>query len=97
MKESSTYQAIYAEGMGEGAISEARKLLRIQGDDAFGEPDSRTIARIERIDDLDTLEELLMRVLKVTSWQELFSSPRAASSLTLIQRKRFLLRLRTGE
>src|SRR5262245_45073605 len=62
IKESSTYQAILeegrAEGLIEGAVAEARKLLRLRGDDAFGPPDARTAAAIERLDDLARLEEL---------------------------------------
>jgi predicted transposase YdaD len=38
MTESSTYQAILEEGRAEGAVAEAKKLLRLQGDDAFGPP-----------------------------------------------------------
>src|SRR4051794_36783067 len=60
MKESSTYQAILEEGriegrtegrtMGrtEGAIAEAKKILRIQGDEAFGPPDARTASALEQ-------------------------------------------------
>jgi hypothetical protein len=79
MKESSTYQAIVeegrAEGMVQGAVAEAKKVLRLQGDDAFGPPDARTAAAIERLDDLPRLEELLKRVRTAGSWQELFGPP----------------------
>lgn len=71
MRESSTYQAILEEGRGEGAIAEAKKVLRLQGDGAFGVPDARTVAAIERIGDLTQLEDLLRRVRAATSWQEL--------------------------
>jgi predicted transposase YdaD len=71
MKESSTYQAILEEGRGEGAVAEAKKLLRLQGDDAFGPPDARTAATIERINDLAQLEDLARRMRSATSWQEL--------------------------
>lgn len=71
MKESSTYQAILEEGRGEGAVAEAKKVLRLQGDDAFGAPNARTAAVIERINDLAQLENLLRRVRSATSWQEL--------------------------
>src|SRR6266849_5488483 len=50
MKESSTYQAILEEGRSEGAVAEARKVLRLQGEEAFGPPDARTAAQIERLD-----------------------------------------------
>jgi predicted transposase YdaD len=79
MKESSTYQAILeegrAEGRTEGAVVEAKKLLRLLGDDAFGLPDLRTAARIERLKDLPQLEELLRRVRTAGNWQELLSQP----------------------
>jgi predicted transposase YdaD len=79
MKESSTYQAILAEGLAEGmtkglalgAVAEAKKVLRFQGDEAFGPPDPRTASRIERLDDLARLEELLKRVRTAGNWEEL--------------------------
>jgi predicted transposase YdaD len=79
MKESSTYQAILAEGRAEGrtegrtegAIAEAKRVLRLQGDDAFGPPDARLAAAIERLNDLTRLEELLKRVRTAESWQQL--------------------------
>lgn len=83
MKESSTYQAIlekgyveaYAEAYYEGMLAEAKRILRLLGDDAFGPPDARTAARIERINDVARLEELVMRMLTATSWQELLRRP----------------------
>ncbi len=91
MKESSTYQAILEEGrqlgrqMGlmegrsEGAVAEAKKLLRIAGSRRFGAPDAPTMAVLERIEDLVRLEDLFNRVDTVTSWQELFGPPVADS------------------
>lgn len=83
MKESSTYQAILEEGRQEGrqegrtegAVAEAKKVLRLQGDAAFGPPDARTIAAIERVNHLRDLEDLLQRVRAARSWQELFNPP----------------------
>jgi predicted transposase YdaD len=72
MKESATYQAILEEGRGEGAVAEARKLLRLRGEEVFGPADARIIAAIERLNDLMQLEELFKRVRRVGSWQELF-------------------------
>ncbi len=71
MKESSTYQAILSEGKTEGAVAEAKKVLRLLGDDAFGLPDARTAKVIERLDDLAQLEELLKRVRTAESWRDL--------------------------
>ena len=75
MKESSTYQMILeegrAEGRTEGAVSEARKLLRRAGDGFFVHPDDRTAAAIDQIDDLARLESLFDRLRSATNWQEL--------------------------
>jgi predicted transposase YdaD len=77
MKESSTYQAILEEGRmegrTEGAVDEARKVLRLLGDHAFGPPDSRTAAAIEQLNDLTHLEDLLQHMRTATSWQELLA------------------------
>jgi predicted transposase YdaD len=79
MKESSTYQAILAEGMAEGIaqgeLREARKLLRIFGDSRFGPPDAQTATAIERIPDLAQLEELCQRMGAAGSWQEVLGQP----------------------
>jgi predicted transposase YdaD len=87
MKESSTYQAILeegraegrvegrAEGQTEGAVVEARKVLRLLGDEAFGPPDARTAAEIDQCADLARLEELLRRLRTAGSWQELLGQP----------------------
>lgn len=79
MKESSTYQAILEEGRSEGAVAEAKRVLRFQGDDAFGAPDARTAAAIERINELAKLEDLLRRLRSATSWQDLLGPSRAGS------------------
>jgi hypothetical protein len=81
MKESSTYQAILEEGRAEGelrgALTEARKLLRFFGERAFGPPDARTTAAIDRIEDLARLEEMCDRLSTAGSWQALLSLPAA--------------------
>jgi hypothetical protein len=79
MKESSTYQAILEEGRAEGqiqgAIAEARRVLLLQGEEAFGPPDARITGIIERLNHLPRLEEYLKRMRAAGSWQELFDSP----------------------
>jgi predicted transposase YdaD len=79
MKESSTYQAILeegrTEGQAQGALAEARKLLRLRGEEALGPADARVIAVIEQINDLTQLEALFQRIRNVGSWQELFGQP----------------------
>jgi predicted transposase YdaD len=87
MRESATYQAILeegrtvgrSEGRAEGAIAEARKLLRVFGDRAFGAPDEPTATTIEQIADLARLEDLFRRASSVTSWQELLAQPTGRS------------------
>lgn len=74
MKESSTYQAI----LEEGAVAEARKLLRAFGERAYGAPDARTAAIIEGIDDLARLEELCNQLPVSESWQQLLGQPPAS-------------------
>jgi hypothetical protein len=83
MKESTTYQAILEEGeakgvakgiaMGkaEGAVSEARKLLLLQGEKLFGPPDADTATTIGRIDNLRRLEDLTVRLLDAHNWRDL--------------------------
>jgi predicted transposase YdaD len=79
MKESSTYQAILEEGRQEGrqegAVAEAKKVLRLQGDVTFGVPDAQTEAAIEQIVELTRLEALLKRLPSVTNWQDLLGTP----------------------
>ena len=77
MKESSTYQAILAEGRAEGAVGEAKRVLRLQGDEDFGSPDARTASLIDGLDDLARLEELLLRIRTAENWEELLAPPRA--------------------
>ncbi len=88
MRESSTYQAILeegrtegrtegrSEGLAEGQLAEARKVLRLQGDEAFGTPDGPTTAAIERIKDLRRLEAMLKRVRTARNWQDLLGARR---------------------
>jgi predicted transposase YdaD len=80
MKESSTYQAILAEGeaRGEvkGALAEAKKLLRQMGEGHLGRPDAATEAILAGLHDLRHLEDLLRRLGSVTSWQDLLQPPR---------------------
>ena len=79
MKESSTYQAILEEGRNEGALTEAKKMLHLLGEEAFGPPDARIAALIERLNDLVELEDVLKRIRTAGSWRELFG-PSASGS-----------------
>jgi predicted transposase YdaD len=79
MKESVTYQAILEEGealgitKGEakGALGEAKKILRLQGEKRFGPADATTVAALEGINDLGKLEHFLVSLDNVDSWQAL--------------------------
>ena len=86
MKESTTYQAIIAEGKAEGiaegkaegviqgALDQARKLLLRQGGIRFGPPSKANLAALKRIIDLARLEDLSERLLIVDSWQDLLKT-----------------------
>ncbi len=81
MKESSTYQAILEEGGWRrtvGALEEAKRVLRLQGDAAFGLPDQRTATLIERLDNLARLEDMLQRVRTAESWKDVLDPPGSA-------------------
>jgi hypothetical protein len=61
-------------------VAEAKKVLRLLGEEAFGPPDARLTALIERLNDLAKLEDLLRRIRTAGSWRELLgqtaTSPR---------------------
>lgn len=69
MRESTTYQAI----LEEGRVDELHRMILRQGRERFGEADETFRQDIEAITDIDTLEELSLRLLKVSSWAELLS------------------------
>ncbi len=79
MRESSTYQAILAEGEARGLAegeargraAEARRILLRLGHKRFGPPDTRTRAALERIADPDQIERMTDRVLDGASWDDL--------------------------
>ncbi len=78
IEESSVYQGILkkgeAKGRVEGAVDQARTTLLRQGGKRLGPPDERIIARIEEITEQDRLDELLDRIVDVSSWDELLAS-----------------------
>ena len=75
MKESSTYQAIVEEGRCEGRIAETRKLLLLVGTARFGPPDEPTRAAVERMNNIELLEGLFIRLANVSGWHDLLASP----------------------
>ncbi|HBI45291.1 MAG TPA: hypothetical protein DDY78_20925 [Planctomycetales bacterium] len=86
MKESSTYQAIVEEGRiegiargkAEGAVAEFKKMLRMIGEQAFGAPDTATLTAIEKLNNLERLEDLLKRVRTADGWADLSGRPASA-------------------
>jgi hypothetical protein len=70
MKESTTYQAIVAEGR----TAEARRLLLMLGEQQFGAVDADTRAAVESIGAVERLEELVRKVSRAGSWQELLAA-----------------------
>jgi predicted transposase YdaD len=79
MKESVTYQAILeegkAEGIAEGSLKEARKMVLLMGRSHLRQPASpQVVAALEAITEASQLEELGIRLLQVSSWQELLGA-----------------------
>jgi predicted transposase YdaD len=76
MRQSTTYQAILREGrqegMIEGRVTEAQRLLLRLGTKRFGPPDAATVAATEAIHDIDRLESLGERILEpdLRGWEE---------------------------
>ncbi len=77
MKESTTYQAILQEGLVEGAVHEARKLLLRMGNKKLGRPSARVEAALRKITDLDRLESLIERLGTVEIWHALLMEAKA--------------------
>jgi len=81
MQESTTYQAILREGRKEGLIegrlSEAQRMLLLQGEVRFGAPDEPTRNAIEAIRDLEHLERMSKRILdaSIVDWDGLLDTP----------------------
>jgi predicted transposase YdaD len=75
MEESVTYQAIVRRGREEGRVEGERRVLLLQGEAKFGSPDAATRAAIQSISDLARLDELAVRLMSVSSWQDLLTLP----------------------
>lgn len=76
MEESTTYQAIIRKGAAQGELNEARKLLLRLGQSHFqreAPPDVQS--RVEAMQDLDQLEQFILRVTQLRSWDELLPAP----------------------
>ncbi len=81
IEESTTYQEILqkgeARGITRGALDEARKMLLKQGKERFGRPDNQVKAALAGLVELDEVERLLVKLLRVSTWEELFGLPHA--------------------
>ncbi len=55
----------------EGQINEARRILLWQGRSRFGEPPPETVAYIQSLANLETLEELCVCALHAKNWVDL--------------------------
>src|SRR5208283_2682648 len=85
MRESSTIQAFIEEGRRkglqegreegreEGRAGEARKIILLQGPMRFGAADEEVKTRLDEIQDLGQLEDMIKRILIASSWDELFA------------------------
>lgn len=75
MEESVTYQAIIRKGAVQGAIEEARKMLLRLGETHFqSEPPANLRKRVEKIEDLHQLEQLILSIEPLQSWDELLAA-----------------------
>jgi hypothetical protein len=74
MKESTTYQAIVAEGRAEGRAEEARRLLLMLGEEKLGVADAASRAAVEAIGEVERLEDLIKKVSGAGSWRELLAA-----------------------
>jgi hypothetical protein len=81
-QESKTYLWMFEQGrldgVIEGRLNEARRLVLRQGTKRFGAPDAVAVASIEAIDVLDWLEALGERILdpSIQKWDDLLRDPR---------------------
>jgi len=85
MEESSTIRAFIEEGRRkgleeareeareEGRAMEARKIILFLGGIRFGEAGDTVVSRLDAISNLEKLEQLVERLLIVSSWDELLS------------------------
>lgn len=79
MQESVTYQAIFregeakgkAEGLTEGKIGEARRMLLVVGRSLLGEPAADVLSALDAITDVERLEKLAEGMKNASSWRRL--------------------------
>ena len=52
---------------------EARRIIQLLGQSRFGEAGDAVVSRLDAISNLEKLEQLVERLLIVSSWDELLS------------------------
>ena len=67
MRDNVAYQMI----LEEGAVDRAHHMISLLATTKFGEPTERQSAKLSTIEDLDRLDRLAVRVLKVATWDAL--------------------------
>ncbi len=75
IEESSVYQGILKRGEAQGRIEEARDVVLRQGRKKLGPPSETVEAKITALSDLDRLQDLIDRILDVSTWDELLAPP----------------------
>ena len=75
MHESDTYLAIVEEGVEKGLAKGKRDTLILQGTKRLGAPDAHALAEINAVADVARLDEMLLRVLDASGWDEVLSDP----------------------
>lgn len=71
MIESDTYLYI----LEQGEAKALRNVLLVQGRERFGEADANVRLSVESITDLERLKRMSIKLLQVSSWQELLQTP----------------------
>jgi hypothetical protein len=71
MEESTTYQLI----LWKGRLAEARRFLILIGQEKLGPPSETDMATIYGLEDLDQLEQMGKRLLRVDNWKQLLATP----------------------
>ena len=75
MEESTTYQGIIEKGEARGKCVGVRAALLGLGESHFGQAPAEVRAALDAINDPERLVQLVLRVEKVNSWQELLELP----------------------
>ncbi len=71
MRESTTYQAIIAEGEALGRAEEARRLLLLVGERHLGAPDQAARVAVGALTDVERVEDLVARAHEAEDWRQL--------------------------